>query len=403
MKKVSAKLFFTVLWKGVCQVLEWFFGLFGYKTNGKFAKFVRSVFVTSVVVVSAIFALVLVTSLGEYIYDKHFKETYCFDPGCEYAEFLGKNIYYHDREDGKGYVFNSETREKILRHVSWIAKPEGGDSLICFSDGKKRGYFSKNSGRVIIPAIYDHAWLFSEGLASVVDHGEVLFINVMGQVVIDNVSVYKPWMDGLFFHGGYCVVSNDCGEKCRMIDKDGNMVLQEYDNITRADYGLWQVERSGKVAVYDKDLRMIIPLTDCSIWIGEGTINMTMNDDHTLRKYDLQGGLINDFYIANVRSLEYEKDEILYRRSSNDEYDNDDIDNNNDKNTPYMEDYHPKATARLRAYVAGDMYEGLMTADGHAVTKPLYQDIEAIGPDLYMCKTTNCDWLILNGKGEIVR
>ena len=46
---------------------------------------------------------------------------------------------------------------------------------------------------------------------------------------------------------------------------------------------------------------------------------------------------------------------------------------------------------------------GLMTADGHAVTKPLYQDIEAIGPDLYMCKTTNCDWLILNGKGEIVK
>ena len=115
-----------------------------------------------------------------------------------------------------------------------------------------------------------------------------------------------------------------------------------------------------------------------------------------MSKYDLQGGLINDFYIANVRSLEYEKDEILYRRSTNDEFENDD-------NIPYMEAYHPKATARLRAYVAGDLYEGLMMADGHAVTKPLYQDIEAIGPDLYMCKTTNCDWVMLNGKGEIVK
>ena len=108
------------------------------------------------------------------------------------------------------------------------------------------------------------------------------------------------------------------------------MVLQEFGSISRADYGLWKMERDGKVVV------------------------------------------------------------------TNDEFENDD-------NIPYMEAYHPKATARLRAYVAGDLYEGLMTADGHALTKPLYQDIEAIGPDLYMCKTTNCDWVILNGKGEIVK
>ena len=38
MKKVSCKMFFTVLWKGVCQAVKWFFGLFGYKRDGKFAK-----------------------------------------------------------------------------------------------------------------------------------------------------------------------------------------------------------------------------------------------------------------------------------------------------------------------------------------------------------------------------
>lgn len=394
MKKVSAKLFFAVLWKGVCQVLGWFFGLFGYKTDGKFAKLVWGVFATSAAVVAAIFAIVLVTSLGKNIYEKHFKEAYCFDPDCNHAEFLAKNIYYHDIKDGRGYVFNSDTGEKTLRHVSWIAKPEGEDSLICFCDGKKRGYFSKNTGNVVITAKYDHAWVFSEGFASVVNHGSVSFIDGNGQVVIDNVTIYRPGMDGLFFHDGYCIV-DDVHEISSLIDKKGNIVLQEYGSITRADYGLWKIERDGKVAIYDKDLRMIIPLTDCSIWIGEGAINMAMNDDHTMRKYDLQGGLINDFYIANVRSLEYDKDEILYRKVDNEEY--------ADESIPNVEAYHPKATARLRAYVAGDLYEGLMTADGHAVTKPLYQDIEAIGSDLYMCKTTNCDWLILNGKGEVVK
>ena len=47
MKKVSAKVFFTVVWKGVCQALGWFFGLFGYKRDGKFAKCVWGLFATS--------------------------------------------------------------------------------------------------------------------------------------------------------------------------------------------------------------------------------------------------------------------------------------------------------------------------------------------------------------------
>ena len=29
MKKVSTKVFFTVLWRGLCQALGWFFELFG--------------------------------------------------------------------------------------------------------------------------------------------------------------------------------------------------------------------------------------------------------------------------------------------------------------------------------------------------------------------------------------
>lgn len=38
MKRVSVRMFFTVMWRGMCQALGWFFGLFGYKRDGKFAK-----------------------------------------------------------------------------------------------------------------------------------------------------------------------------------------------------------------------------------------------------------------------------------------------------------------------------------------------------------------------------
>ena len=47
MKKVSARLFFTVLWRGLCQALGRSFGLFGYKRDGKFAKCIWGMFATS--------------------------------------------------------------------------------------------------------------------------------------------------------------------------------------------------------------------------------------------------------------------------------------------------------------------------------------------------------------------
>lgn len=72
--------------------------------------------------------------------------------------------------------------------------------------------------------------------------------------------------------------------------------------------------------------------------------------------------------------------------------------------TEYLEDcFRPKAIARLRAYIASAGYEGLMTAEGHAVTKPLYKGIEAIGHDLYLCEVTNGDKVIVNGKGKMVK
>ena len=149
------------------------------------------------------------------------------------------------------------------------------------------------------------------------------------------------------------------------------------------------------MGVLDKNLKPVVPMTEASIYVGNGTIDMTM-PDHTIRKYDMEGHLINDFYITSVRMLEYEKDEIKYRTDLVNKVD--------DEITEILEEtYHPKATARLRAYVAGGEYEGLMTAEGHVMTMPLYTDIIALDHDLYLCTFTNNDKVIVNGKGEIVK
>ena len=398
MKKVSAKMFFTVLWRGLCQAVEWFFGLFGYKRDGKFAKCVWGIFSTSAAFIVMVFAIALAVLVGGEIYDAY-RERYCLcdDPDCCADTFISREIYYHDHGDGRGYVYNVRTQEKTIRNVEWIAKPTGKDSLICFSDGKKRGYFSKYTGEVVIEPKYDHAWIFSEGLASVEEGGYIKFIDGTGKVVIDKKMTYIPNMEGYVFHGGYCVVDTDDGEQCGLMDKTGKIVLPlEYSSIQPSDdFKVWRLQKGEEMAVLDCDLKPILPLSECSIYIDEGTIDVTM-PDHTMRKYDMEGTLINDFYIFEVRMLEYEKDEILYRTRTQD-------DDGDEYAEPFVESYHPNATARLRAYETGEGCEGLMTADGHAVTKPLYKDIEAIGYDLYLCTSTNYDKVIVNGKGEIVK
>ena len=396
MEKISASMFFTVVWSGLCQALGWFFGLFGYKRDGKYAKCVWGLFATSAAIIMAIVAIALVWSISEEYYNCHYRESHCVDPDCSYSEFISENLYYHNFDDGKGYIFNGLTGKKVLRNIKWIAKPNGKDSLICFSDGKKRGYFNKKTGEVAIKPKYDHAWIFSDGLASVEEGGYIKFIDATGKVVIDKRMPYIPDQDGYVFHRGYCIVRMADDDQYGLMDKAGKIVLpMDYNAIEHSDdEGLWQVRKGNEMAVFDKDLNPVLPFMECKFYINEGTIDATM-PDHTLRKYDLQGHLINDFYIANVRPLAYEKDEIQYRRA---EQDSDD-----DPQTTIIESFHPQAVARLRAYVAGDCYEGLMTADGHLVTMPLYKDIDAIGPDLYLCSSTNYDKVIVNGKGEIVK
>ena len=398
MEKVSVRMFFAVMWRGVCQALGWFLGWFGYKRDGKFAKGVWGLFATSAAVITSIIAIALVYHVGEDA-SNWYRRRYglCNDKDCYVNTFISRDIYFHNHEDGKGYVFNIHTGEKYLKHLAWIAKPMGKDSLVCFSNGKKRGYFSKNTGKVIVGPKYDRAWIFSDGLASVEEDGYIKFVDGTGKVVIDKKMAYIPGMQGYVFHGGYCVVNTDDGELCGLMDKKGNLVLpMEYRFICPSnDLTMWVLIKDEEQAVVDSKMKPIFALKGGSIHIGEGTIDVTL-PDHTMRKYDKDGTLINDFCISSVRMLDYEEDEIVHwEKTVKDEDDN--------IVEEQIEYYHPKATARLRAYIAGDGYEGLMTADGRIVTMPLYEDIEAIAYDLYLCSSTYRDKVIVNGKGEIVK
>ncbi|MCR4848098.1 MAG: WG repeat-containing protein, partial [Bacteroidales bacterium] len=67
-----------------------------------------------------------------------------------------------------------------------------GDSLsvFCSSTKGKRGYFNRFTGEVAVPAQYEKAWIFSEGMACVLDKGMLHFIDHKGQPLMGKEFPY---------------------------------------------------------------------------------------------------------------------------------------------------------------------------------------------------------------------
>lgn len=376
------------LWHG----LGWFFRLLGYGKKNVFAKCVWGIFAVCLFVVVVFSGVGMVCSLC-----RELSREFSCEVGVCSREYCWRNtpvcgdICYHESDDENGYIYNKQTRKKLVRDVEWIAMPQGDDSLVCFSDGEKRGYFSKYTGRVVVEPKYTRAWVFSEGLACVEENGYVKFINTEGKVVIDRGMLYVPEHSGRMFHHGYCIVEGLCGKQYGLMDKQGQLVLpMEHASITH-DWGMWVVQKDGMTSVLDSALQLVLPPMEGDADVDSDGIIVTMSD-HTMRRYSHQGVLIHDFLCSNVCMLEYEEREVAYRTIRIDEYEE-----------PEVTEYHPKGVARLCAYTAGDGYQGLMTPDGQVVTMPLYMTIEAIGPDLYLCGLTWDESVLLDGKGNVVK
>ena len=120
-------------------------------------------------------------------------------------------------------------------YKEWIYPniPQGGkyiefskevNSIAPFYQNKKWGYMNLQTGKSI-PAQYDHAWPFSEGLAAVRKDNRLMFINQTGEIVINtDLGRMSDEVDCKFING-YCIVNSMEG-LTGLIDKQGNWALQ---------------------------------------------------------------------------------------------------------------------------------------------------------------------------------
>lgn len=224
---------------------------------------------------------------------------------------------------------SSKTKETLV--VSGIEADDytvwGSDSIGVFKKDEKYGYYNNNTKEIVVPAIYENAWRFSEGLAGVIKGGLLGFINLKGETVIGfHYAYHKSRLYEFIFHWGYCAVPNENGD-CGVIDKTGRWVIQPkytHAEVASSEYAIVAVPNGFKMQL------------------------------------DYDGNIINPYVIDEAERLLYTKNE---KDSSTDDYNE-----------------YPTSFYKYRV----NYNAGLMDGKGHFITKPIYNNVEAIDETLFL-------------------
>ena len=386
-KKITFKLWLTVLFKGICQFLQKIAKLFGYKEGTTFGKVIWRIFATCFTLLFLICTIAFVYAFCyEVVYRDwirpHTVEIVYSDRHLS-NHIVFQELYYQD----KGRVYDENLKKVIVEEVDWVVISDDKDSLAVFAKDGKRGYLNRFTGEVTLPAIYTRAWVFSEGLAAVEKDNELVFINHSGDVVIDKDFEVHFDDPQYAFHDGYCVVRSAVDGKSGLIDRQGNWVLKpEYEVIVH-EYKFWKVKKDDVYGLYSENMDLIYDVKNPQIDICDDVIEVRY-PDHTAKRYDFEGNVLVDFVIDNVENMHYATTE-LENRSDEDGYQSNSIIYDVAKCQKYM--------VRSGYY---NEYYGLIDRNGKRITPPEYSSIEAIAEDLYLCQPQG---VIINGKGQQVK
>ena len=273
------------------------------------------------------------------------------ESATESGLLLGDDLVAIKSSDGKVSIKNTATGKVTIKDIKldWTTSSPN-DSLSVYCTEGKRGYYNAYTGEIAIPAQYRRAWVFSEGLAAVQKNGMIGFVDHKGRTVIDFKFPYhgNPLSEFTFKHG-HCVAADTTG-KCGVINKQGEWIIKpEYDNVSAyEEYAI----------------------------VSKAGVRMQVGYD---------GKVLNSFVLDDIDRLTYTVQERYENREGEIEYLDKEIDTG------------------LFSYRVGGRC-GLMDANCHRLTEPLYKSITAV--DKNMFRATLIDYyseVILNAKGEVMK
>lgn len=372
----------TTFGRGIKQAARWVAKMFGYKAENKFARGVWYVFATSAALVALYVAVALTITIVDEVgyaindYKYHRKDqnpTYLHDFSNEY---VSPYVIYHN--SCPSYLYNTTTGRRTATDIRWVCKSSDGDSLACFStvEEQKRGYFNRFTGEVVIPAQYQKAWIFSEGVACVYEKGMLHIIDHQGNPAIDKTFPYTPCIDDYCFHNGLCLMSGDNG-RMGLIGRDGEWkVTPDYSHIHYESKGFWLIQDTeGRQGLLRADGEPFLPCEYEEVTVRDTDYISVWLQNHTCMLLDMEGVVVNSCDYKDIEKMEYVTDDY-------DEFGE-----------------LKKATAHCLKYRSADRHYGLMDRNGNIITPPLYDNITAIAVNLYHCEGEKGS-LLLDDKGR---
>lgn len=185
---------------------------------------------------------------------------------CEYCEEMLLNSDLHVIPTGDGLVSVwSDCSGWMIRNIrpDWEALSPS-DSLILYRNAKgKYGFMYAPVAWYRIPAMYDRAWPYSEGVAAVMKDKRVHFIDTYGKPAVGGFSF--PWnghyVDRPVFRNGVCAAANE-NRLCGAINHDGQWVIDpRYKDVQLLDEGIL-CDAPGVRVLYGYDGKVI---SDCIV------------------------------------------------------------------------------------------------------------------------------------------
>lgn len=264
---------------------------------------------------------------------------------------LNDDLVAIKEDDGNITIKNTQTGEVTAEKIKfdWTSSSPN-DSLGVFCTDKKRGYYNSYTGKIVIPAQYRRAWVFSEGLAAVQKNGMIGFINRKGEVAIPFRYPYhgNP-LSSFVFENGHCIVADTTG-KCGVINRKGEWIIQpKYDNIDA--YEEYVIASSAGVR----------------------------------KQLTYEEKTINSFVVDNIKALTFTEKERY---------------ENKDGEIVYLD---IEVKTGLFSYSVGGRC-GLMDANCRRLTDPLYSRIIAVDKNMYRALLLDSySEVILNGRGEVMK
>ena len=270
----------------------------------------------ALVVIGLFAALIIACAIHEQKNDHYGQDAHYWDRD------LSENICVHVFSQGNIRVYDRKAETYVTPILAWVSDTPERDSfaVFCGKDGK-RGFINANTGEIVIEGKYEHAWVFSEGLAAVVDpDGKMGFIDHTGKYVIAPELDYFASHDYVFKHGVCCIADGDGNQG--LLSREGKWVLpQEYswiDYVAETDMFIpTKNEKDGLIKNGSFEWVYPVECDDIS-WTdaptGRGFI---LYMDFHSRHVAMDGTVIDEFLVDGTQDLKYM---IKYNSAAEDEY-----------------------------------------------------------------------------------